>query len=148
MRNGKPLAQDLDLLFHSVLSRFFTIRARQPAAGSVTMAQMRVLWTLEREGSAALGEVARMLCVSNSTATELSDRLVRGGYARRLPEAGDRRRVSLALTPKGRALLAEFAKRRRDRFRSILRALSAAEVERLASSLAVVDRLLEKSRED
>jgi DNA-binding MarR family transcriptional regulator len=143
----KPLAQDLDLLFHSVLSRFFTIRAKQPAAGSVTLAQMRVLWTLEREGSARLGEVARMLCVTNSTATELSDRLVRGGYARRLAEPGDRRRVALALTPKGRVLLAEFAKRRRDRFRSILRALSATEVDRLASSLAVVDRLLEKSRE-
>ena len=143
----KNAAQDLDLLFHSVLSRFFTIRAKQPAAGSVTLAQMRVLWTLEREGSTALGQVARMLCVSNSTATELSDRLVRGRYARRDAERLDRRRVSLSLTAKGRALLSEFAKRRRDRFRSILRALSAKEVGRLASSLAVVDRLLEKSRE-
>ena len=142
----KSLAQDLDLLFHSVLARFFTIRAKQPAAGGVTLAQMRVLWTLEREGSAALGEVARMLCVSNSTATELADRLVRRAYARRRSEPGDRRRVSLTLTPKGRTLLAEFAKRRRDRFRSILRRLSPAEVRRLASSLAVVDRLLEKSR--
>lgn len=142
----KSLAQDLDLLFHSVLSRFFTIRAKQPAAGSVTLAQMRVLWTLERRGGAALGEVARMLCVTNSTATELSDRLVRGGYARREAEPGDRRRVSLALTPKGRHLLAEFARRRRERFRSILRNLRPSEVRRLASSLAVVDRLLEKSR--
>jgi hypothetical protein len=96
---GKRAAQDLDLLFHSVLSRFFTIRARQPAAGGVTLAQMRVLWTLEREGSAALGQVA------------------------------------------------EFAKRRHDRWRDILRNLSSGEVGRLASSLAVVDRLLEKSRE-
>jgi DNA-binding MarR family transcriptional regulator len=144
---GKSAAQDLDLLFHSVLSRFFTIRARQPAAGGVTLAQMRVLWTLEREGSAILRQVARMLCVSNSTATELSDRLVRGGYARRAAQPGDRRRVSLSLTPRGRALLAEFAKRRHDRWRSILRNLSNGEVGRLASSLAVVDRLLEKSRE-
>ena len=145
---SKFLAQDLDLLFHSVLSRFFTIRAKQPAAGSVTLAQMRVLWTLERRGGAALGEVARMLCVTNSTATELSDRLVRGGYARRQAEPGDRRRVSLALTTKGRTLLAEFARRRRERFRSILRNLRPSEIRRLASSLAVVDRLLEKSRED
>lgn len=144
---GKRAAQDLDLLFHSVLSRFFTIRARQPAAGGVTLAQMRVLWTLEREGSAVLGQVARMLCVSSSTATELSDRLVRGGYARRAAEPGDRRRVALSLTPRGRALLAEFAKRRHDRWRSILRNLSTGEVGRLASSLALVDRLLEKSRE-
>ena len=144
---GKRAAQDLDLLFHSVLSRFFTIRAKQPAAGGVTLAQMRVLWTLEREGSAVLGQVARMLCVSNSTATELSDRLVRGGYARRAAQPGDRRRVSLSLTSRGRALLAEFAKRRHDRWRAILRNLSNGEVGRLASSLAVIDRLLEKSRE-
>lgn len=144
---GKRAAQDLDLLFHSVLSRFFTTRAKQPAAGSVTMAQMRVLWTLEREGDTVLGEVARMLCVSNSTATELSDRLVRGGYARRASDSGDRRRVSLSLTPRGRSLLAEFAKRRHDRWRMILRNLSKTEVGRLATSLAEVDRLLEKSRE-
>jgi DNA-binding MarR family transcriptional regulator len=140
-------AADLDLLFHSVLSRFFTIRARQPAARGVTLAQMRVLWTLEREGSAVLGQVARMLCVSSSTATELSDRLVRGGYARRREQEGDRRRVSLSLTPRGRSLLAEFAKRRHDRWRTILRQLSPGEVGRLAESLAEVDRLLEKSRE-
>lgn len=144
---GKRAARDLDLLFHSVLSRFFTIRARQPAARGVTLAQMRVLWTLEREGSAVLGQVARMLCVSSSTATELSDRLVRGGYARRAPQAGDRRRVALSLTSRGRSLLSEFARRRHDRWRSILRALSTAEVRRLAGSLAEVDRLLEKSRE-
>jgi DNA-binding MarR family transcriptional regulator len=130
-----------------VLSRFFTIRARQPAARGVTLAQMRVLWTLEREGSAVLGQVARMLCVSSSTATELSDRLVRGGYARRREQEGDRRRVSLSLTPRGRSLLAEFAKRRHDRWRTILRQLSPGEVGRLAESLAEVDRLLEKSRE-
>lgn len=140
-------AADLDLLFHSVLSRFFTIRARQPAARGVTLAQMRVLWTLEREGSAPLGQVARMLCVSSSTATELSDRLVRGGYARRRAQAADRRRVALSLTPRGRALLSEFAKRRHDRWRTILRQLSPGEVGRLAESLAEVDRLLEKSRE-
>jgi DNA-binding MarR family transcriptional regulator len=144
---GKRAAQDLDLLFHSVLSRFFTIRARQPAAGGVTLAQMRVLWTLEREGSAGLGQVARMLCVSNSTATELSDRLVRGGYARRDAEPGDRRRVARSLTPRGRSLLAEFAKRRHDRGHMIRRKLSGGEVGRLGSSLGVVDRLLEESRE-
>jgi DNA-binding MarR family transcriptional regulator len=144
---GNRGAQDLDLLFHSVLSRFFTIRARQPAARGVTLAQMRVLWTLERERSAALKELARMLCVSPSTAAELTDRLVRGGYARRDGEPADRRRVALSLTPRGRSLLAEFARRRHDRWRSILRKLSPAEVGRLGASLAVVDRLLEKSRE-
>ena len=144
---GKSADRDLDLLFHAVLARFYTIRARQPAARGVTLAQMRVLWTLEREGSAQLGEVARMLCVTNSTATELSDRLVRGGYASRQTRPDDRRRVALSLTPRGRALLAEFAKRRRDRWRAILRALSPSEVRRLAGSLAEVARLLEKSRD-
>jgi len=140
-------ARQLDQLFHSVLSRFYTIRAKQPAAGGVTLAQMRVLWTLEREGSALLGEVARMLCVSNSTATELSDRLVRGGFAKRRAEPDDRRRVALCLTPKGRALLAQFARLRTERWERVLRKLSEGEVRRLAGSLAVVARLLEKSRD-
>ncbi len=136
--------EELDLLFQSVLSRFFSIRTRQPASGAVTFAQMRVLWTLEMEKSVALGEMARMIGVTNSTATELVDRLVRGGYVRRTHSARDRRQVVLTLLPRGRGMLADFARRRQERFRTLLRAAGPGDVRSMARALRTLDEVLRR----
>jgi DNA-binding MarR family transcriptional regulator len=136
--------EELDLLFQSVLARFFTIRTHQPASGAVTFAQMRVLWTLELQETVGLGELARMLGVTSSTATELVDRLVRGGYISRRQSAEDRRQVTLSLRPRGRRMLADFAKRRQERFRRLMRVVTADEVERMARSLETISGILAK----
>ena len=136
--------EELDLLFQSVLNRFFLIRAHQPVSGAVTFAQMRVLWALEMEKAPVLGTVSRMLGISNSTATELVDRLVRGGYARREQSAKDRRQVILTLRPKGRAMLADFAKRRLERFRRLARVVGAGDIERMGRALETMNAILGK----
>jgi DNA-binding MarR family transcriptional regulator len=136
--------EELDLLFQSVLARFFTIRTHQPASGSVTFAQMRVLWTLELHKTAVLGEMARMLGVTNSTATELADRLVRGGYVKREQSADDRRRVVLSLRPRGRRMLADFARRRQERFRKLVAVVGPGDVERMARALETLSAILGK----
>lgn len=138
----KDRVGELDLLFQSVLTRFFTIKTRQPASGAVTFAQMRVLWTLELHGPSFLGEVARMIGVSNSTATELADRLVRGGYVRREPSASDRRQVRLSLRPRGVRMLEDFARRRRERFRRLLRTVGERDAARMAGALRTMNEVL------
>lgn len=140
-------AEDLDLLFHSVLSRFFTIRTRQAASGTVTFAQMRLVWTIEREGRLPLTRLASVLGVGPSTATELAERLVRGGFLRRETSREDRRSCLLSLTARGKGMLRRFARLRQERFRHVLRALSAAEVDLLARALRTVDALLGKCRD-
>jgi DNA-binding MarR family transcriptional regulator len=138
--------EELDLLFQSVLARFFSIRTRQPASGAVTFAQMRVLWTLEIHGSVGVGEMARMIGITNSTATELVDRLVRGGYVRRVQSAEDRRQVVLTLLPRGKRMLDDFARRRQERFRTLLKAVPPADVRRMAESLRTLNAILERWR--
>jgi len=140
----KKRVAELDLLFQSVIARFFTIRARQPAHGAVTFAQMRVLWTLEQQGKAFLGEAARRLGITNSTATELVDRLVRGGYVRREQSAEDRRQVVLSLRARGREMLADFGRRRRERFERLLKVVGPGDVDRMASALRTMNAILGK----
>jgi DNA-binding MarR family transcriptional regulator len=135
-------AERIDLLFQSVLSRFFTIPAKQPALGATTFAQMRVLWVLDFKKSACLHELAGLLGVSNPTATELVDRLVRFGHVRRVQCTHDRRQVELTLTPKGRRLLAEFARRRRERFEKLFRVVAPADVRRMAHALETMNEVL------
>ena len=136
----------VDFLFQSMLARFFAIPARQPASGAITFAQMRMLWVLELKTSATPGQLAAALGVSNSSATEVSDRLVRGGYIRRSPSPADRRQVVLTLRARGERLLQDFARRRRERFHKLFRVLNSRDVSRMAASLETLNSLLDRWR--
>lgn len=134
----------IDVLFNQVLARFFTIPARRPVSGNVTFAQMRILWILELKGASSLSLVARTAGVSNSTATELADRLAAGDYVRRERSTSDRRQVILSLRPHGRRMLEEFAQRRRERFEKLLRVVDRGDVARLAAALETVNEIIGK----
>lgn len=137
-------AERIDLLFHSVLTRLFSIPARQPASGNVTFAQMRVLWVLETTDARTLGEVAARLGISRPSATEVVDRLSRGGYLKRERSAEDRREVNLQLTARGRSMMDEFSRKRRERFDKLLTVISRRDVADMVASLERLNRILEK----
>lgn len=137
-------AQRIDLLFHAMLARFFTIPARAPASGPITFAQMRILWTLDWKGGMSLGTLARTVGVSNPAATEMVDKLVERGLVKRVHSSDDRRQVVLSLRPGGRRILADFAKRRQERFEKLLRVLERRDRERLVGALEHVNEVLAK----
>jgi DNA-binding MarR family transcriptional regulator len=75
--------------------------------GAVTMQQMHALHAIARRGAVTMGELAGCLdAASLSSATQMSDRLVRLGLADRMSDPDDRRLVRVALSPRGRDLLA------------------------------------------
>jgi DNA-binding MarR family transcriptional regulator len=136
-------AEQLDLLLHRFLSGFFAIPARQPASGTITFAQMRVLWTLDNNGSSATpGEIAERLGITSSTATGLVERLAEGGYIHRAHSTEDRRQVLLRLRPKGRRLMAGFRKLRQSRLRRIMVRLGPDDVARMTDALKTLDEIV------
>jgi len=140
--------EKIDLLFHTLLSKFFSIPARQSAVGLITFAQMRILWILEFRKSATLSEVAGSLGIRASTATELVDKLVTGKYISRLHSSKDRRCVALALLPKGRAILSDFEKRRRERFQKILQVLNDSDIKCMTRNLLDLNKIIGKWKGD
>src|SRR6185436_15824942 len=141
-------AEKLDLLLHRFLSGFFAIPARQPASGAITIAQMRVLWTLDNNGRFATpGEVARRLGITSSTATGLVERLAEGGYIRRTHSTDDRRQVLLELKPKGRRMMAGFRRLRQSRLRNLLRRLGSEDVRKMGAALATLNDIVSRWKE-
>ena len=136
------VAERIDLLLHAFLARFFTIPGRQPASGAVTISQMRVLWILDLGKRSTVGGVAERLGVSKSTATELVNRLVDAGHVRREEGEIDRRQAVLTLRPKGRALMAEFALRRRERIQKLLRRIDRRDARRMVGALEELNRIV------
>ena len=78
------------------------IRLQFWSGRGLTMPQLRVMFLLtERDGQSA-GELAQAMRVRPATMTGLTDRLVRGGFIERHPDATDRRVVRVALTAQGK----------------------------------------------
>jgi DNA-binding MarR family transcriptional regulator len=71
----------------------------------LTGPQLWALWELGRNGPCALKSLASNMKLDSSTVVGVVDRLVVKGLVVRSPDPGDRRRISLAPTAKGEAIL-------------------------------------------
>ena len=93
-----------------------TDRFDQAVADALGMnrTDMRITDLLEREGPATAGRLAEATGLTSGSITVAIDRLERAGFARRLPDPADRRRVLVDLTEetreRGRAFYTEHAK--------------------------------------
>jgi DNA-binding MarR family transcriptional regulator len=141
-------AANLDVMFHSFLARLFSIPARQPTTHGVTFAQVRLLILLDEEKAASPSRLAARLGVSCSTITELLERLSRGGYVRKNRSELDRRQVMISLQPKGRRLISEFARLRRERLRKLMSFLEPRDAARMTGALRTLSEISGRWHED
>jgi DNA-binding MarR family transcriptional regulator len=82
-------------------------------AAGLNRTDMAIIDALDREGPAPAGRLAEVTGLSSGAMTTALDRLERSGYARRVRDSGDRRRVLVELTEQADALhrfYAEHAK--------------------------------------
>jgi DNA-binding MarR family transcriptional regulator len=66
----------------------------------VNKTDLHCLNIIENAGGLTAGELAAEAGLTTGAVTGVIDRLERSGYARRVPDAGDRRRVKLEVTPR------------------------------------------------
>jgi len=116
------------------------------ATVDLSTAQYRLLNQLA-QGDDASTSIARKLAVSAPSVTAVVDGLVQRGAVVRTPSVEDRRRISLALSPAGKALLAHAESVVSLRLESIANDLEDDEQVRQAlSSLALWGEALDRSR--
>jgi len=101
----------------------------------ISVAQLYVLRTLRERDGQSVGELARATLTHQSSVSVVVSRLVARGLVRRAVAEGDRRRVELSLTPRGRALVARAPEAVQVRLVRALDALTAAERRTLAGLL-------------
>ena len=74
----------------------------------INRSDLRCLDVLDRHGAMTAGELARASGLTTGAVTRLLDRVERRGYARRVRDSIDRRRVLVELTPRARELAGEL----------------------------------------
>ena len=101
----------------------------------LTLPQLRLLYLLAREGSAAPGALARTLRLAPSTVTGLLDRLDERGLVRRDEDPASRRCVLASATEGGRKLIDDLVAARREQLGALFARLADADRARLADAL-------------
>lgn len=110
------------------------------ALDEVSLPQFRVLVLLATEGPLRSGVVAERMGIHASTFTRNADRLVAGGWVRRVDEPGTRLTVLIELTDAGRELVDRVTARRREEIAAILAGMSEGERAELVDALGAFAR--------
>jgi DNA-binding MarR family transcriptional regulator len=102
-------AEDVRLGFVELLGAERRLRARDKKSGpgDLTTSQVRALFKIEIEGETTAGDLAKTAELSPASVTAMLDHLERDGIIERRRADHDRRVVMVALTERGRELVAE-----------------------------------------
>src|SRR6187401_375430 len=115
MSKARQVAEStLDLAdrLHSVAIHLLRRARREDAAMGLPPAQASVLSVLVFGGARTLSALADVEQVKAPTMTRIVDALERAGLAQRLPDADDRRKLSIAATVAGTRLIQQGRSRR------------------------------------
>jgi len=95
--------------------------------GKLTLPQFLILEFLYKENSAIMSKIANVLSISPPAATGIVDKLVRDGYLVREYDQNNRRIIWIKLTSKGKRIVEEVIKQRRDLIKNIFGKLTEKE---------------------
>lgn len=108
----------------------------------LTGPQLWALWELDKRGPMGVKELAACMQTDASTLVGVVDRLVAKGLMVREPDARDKRRVLLVLTPAAREMLLQAPHPAQGHLLSGLKQLGPEQVENLYESLQVLEEVL------
>ncbi|MBI4912977.1 MAG: MarR family transcriptional regulator [Acidobacteria bacterium] len=108
----------------------------------LTGPQLWALWELGHEGPLSLKDLAARMHLESSTVVGVVDRLVAKGLIVRNPDPLDRRKVSLAPTPKGDQILAAAPPPAQGHLLQGLESMHRKRVESLHESLQTLEQVL------
>jgi DNA-binding MarR family transcriptional regulator len=101
----------------------------------------RCLDVLDQEGGATAGRLAEVMGLSTGAITAVIDRLERAGFARRVRDEDDRRRVRVELTPKTRETMWPYYEPMLELSRQLYSRYTDQELELLLDFLRTADEL-------
>ena len=102
----------------------------------ISMAQLHILYTLQRTGEMTMSHLAEVLDVSLSNATGLVDRIAERGFIERTRPPEDRRIVRIRITAEGARMLEEVDSVSDDLLRGVLAGLGRSSLASVARAMA------------
>ena len=111
----------------------------------ISMAQLHILYTLQRSGEMPMSKLADVLQVSLSNATGLIDRIEERGFVERTRVPEDRRVVLITVTDAGRRMLEEVDAVSTELLRSVFARIGRTQIAGVGRAIAELRRALEET---
>ena len=111
----------------------------------ISMAQLHILYTLQRSGEMPMSRLADVLQVSLSNATGLIDRIEERGFVERTRVPEDRRVVLITVTDAGRRMLEEVDAIGAELLRSVFARIGRTQIAGVGRAIAELRRALEET---
>jgi DNA-binding MarR family transcriptional regulator len=150
MNDNELLARSINQFRRTIIRDFIFVVVRTFEDFDYSLPQMATLLLLDEEGELTIKQVAALLGRSVSATSRLLDQLVVRGMITRREDERDRRAKRVAVTSRGRALIATLEQRRADAQIAVMEYLSAeerAQVRRAMALLAEAGRRRRKQDE-
>ena len=116
------------------------------ALDALPLAQMRLIWTVRHQSEATMKDLSERLNVSQSTVTQLAERLVKRGLAERIADPTDRRVVRLRLSKLGREAIGIAEARSDARHQAIWNRLDTDQRNSVMQGLETLAEMAERLR--
>ncbi len=117
-----------------------------PELNALPMAQLRLLWAVHFQTESPMKDLSERLGVSQSTVTQLADRLVRRNFVERLLDTNDRRIIRLRLSDVGREVLGRADEERRRMARTTWDRMNPQEQKAVLDGLEILGGVAEAVR--
>lgn len=127
----------------SMIERRVSVRFREEF--DTTLPRFDFLSALDRRSELSLGEISRMLMVTNGNITGLAARLKADGLIEACEGKGDRRAQYVRLTPEGARSFQEMAAAHERWIDSMLSGLAAEDADHLLELLEAAKRSLQRT---
>ncbi|MEW9031854.1 MAG: MarR family transcriptional regulator, partial [Planifilum fimeticola] len=110
----------------------------------ITPPQFTALLWLNEEGDMTIGELSQKMYLACSTMTDLIDRMEKNGVVVRVRDERDRRVVRVRMLERGKAIIEDVMKARREYLAEILSTFSPEDVESIRKRLSMLyERMME-----
>ena len=144
LNNDRPVDRSMNAVRSIVRAFRVNTRAIELKMG-ISLAQLFVLQQLTERSADSLNELAERTATHQSSVSVVVRRLVERGFVSRASSPTDRRRIEIAVTPSGRALLEDAPTTIQTQLMTALRRLGSDDQKTLASLL---ERWLKEAKID
>lgn len=97
----QSLREWMDVFMHRSMRGWMTFAKTT----GLSMPQFSILMQLHHRGPCGMSEISERFDITAAAASQLTEKLVQGGYIERAEDPSDRRAKSIQLTPKGKELV-------------------------------------------
>lgn len=128
--------------FASAMHSLHCLAGKVMKSNEVPLAQYRLLMLLKERGPTTVSDIAALLGVAQSTASELAARAVESGWLARTPDPQDGRRALYSLNKSAQKMIKNRRRQMETIYAAVLDPLSPEEQEHLVAAFETIANLL------